>query len=740
MPRTRFRFLLLPVLTLAGAVTFAEENAPPADLAFFDRIVTFEAVFPEPEIRARYERREPVEPLAREKPDVREYMFGLIPLPGMGEHHHSVIYMFWEPARDSFVPGMTPFPKRRPWDADFAELGFLEGADFAARTFDGHYDLHIYWGTFLPDSFEVPAVDIERIAAEMMRRYRDFAGGNAPPADLAFIDRIVTCATVFAAPEMRARYWRDQPDTRDGIRAYGFGTVWQDKEDEVADSWVIVTWMRAGMFDRPPMQNDDMVVGSARTFDGLHDIFVAWLKSDDPPAAVLGFDAGETARNLADAYRRYPREPEVFSGDAAAGCAPFPPETAKESFRRSPLPDMNLSFLDPIVTLDAVFPEPEARARHTMRPPENPPEMPGTRNYTFNLLALPGMDERHFSRITVTWEPAGDHSASGLTHSPKRRPLDADLAKLGFLEYASFGTRTPDGLYNLEVSWHTFLPDAFELPVFDVKEAALDILRRYSVFVYRDLKPFRHFDVTADRRFATLRLALQMKLIMGKKNRETNRFCVLGYEWENGKRQAPIFWQEGQEMFWWNGVGGSAHWDERWGEVDPIAVHAEQNVLDADSVAVPGPKNYGYLPLSGDMVDVDCERNGAWYVGETQTTSEGDVFDSCRGYILPRAGADAVIRDCEENGVWQCHRAVRSASALRTRSLFPARCRSFVVADGRMNEAKAFFLEDVAAGDRGLACLQGETFNPRGETARKRASQRLLFRKSQEKGRQDKGQ
>ncbi len=42
-------------------------------------------------------------------------------------------------------------------------------------------------------------------------------------------------------------------------------------------------------------------------------------------------------------------------------------------------------------------------------------------------------------------------------------------------------------------------------------------------------------------------------LLWKDRNRTANHFCILGVQWDNGRFEIPVFWQEGKRLFYWEG-------------------------------------------------------------------------------------------------------------------------------------------------------------------------------------------
>lgn len=147
---------------VASPVSVSAPAAPSADLAKFDRFVSAETVFPDPAVRARYRALVPVTENRQ-----RSYAFQLLPQPGMDEKRHfGLVTVTW--ARGgSFVkvPGASVAP---------AGVGGPGGGfvDAFAQTADGAFDVRVTQGMLLPAGVELPAFDIQKAAAEMVRLYQ----------------------------------------------------------------------------------------------------------------------------------------------------------------------------------------------------------------------------------------------------------------------------------------------------------------------------------------------------------------------------------------------------------------------------------------------------------------------------------------------------------------------------------------------------------------------------------------
>jgi hypothetical protein len=157
--------------------------------------------------------------------------------------------------------------------------------------------------------------------------------------------------------------------------------------------------------------------------------------------------------------------------------------------------------------------------------------------------------------------------------------------------------------------------------------------------VYRRL-PVRYFDTTTDAKFSAPQLAMKMLLIYESKNQRTNHFCVIGYEWGDGDRQAPVFWKEGEKIIWWDG-GSSESRDD----LNSIAVYAKRNILGKDTVDTAdeiGTSTYLMLRSGVEAIIQDCTKNGNWYVIEPFK-----VPPPCKDYECDMPGVDPLSQQIE---------------------------------------------------------------------------------------------
>jgi len=180
---------------------------------------------------------------------------------------------------------------------------------------------------------------------------------------------------------------------------------------------------------------------------------IAWL----PLAAALGLslagcgDAGTPPQNAPVA------PPAVVSAPVAPGAA-------------APAALADVALFDRFVNVETVFPDPAVRARYRAQPPvtEN-----GQRSYAFQLLPQSGMDEkRHFGLVTITWARGGSFVKPGAA-----APSGVGGPGGGFIDAFA---QTADGAYDVRVTQGMLLPAGVELPAFDIRKAAADMVRLYQ--------------------------------------------------------------------------------------------------------------------------------------------------------------------------------------------------------------------------------------------------------------------
>jgi hypothetical protein len=160
-------------------------------------------------------------------------------------------------------------------------------------------------------------------------------------------------------------------------------------------------------------------------------------------------------------------------------------------------------------------------------------------------------------------------------------------------------------------------------------------------FVYRDPKPVRHFDPETDPRFSDPELALKMRIIYKEENpaikeplrlnQRAQHFCIVGYEWQDGKRQVPVFWREFGEIIWWWGRDDNESADSEYG-IYSFYPRSRSTDVERDTVStVDGLRGSSYLIVRSGVIEVirDCALYGRWHVIEPFEIPP--VCDSGRG-------------------------------------------------------------------------------------------------------------
>ena len=143
------------------SATAVTPTAAETDFALFDRLVTAESVFPDPVQRGLYRMLPPVTESGQ-----RTYTFHLNPQPGMDkERHFNLVTITW--ARGGQLV-KTPGSVVAPSGVGGPGGGFI---DAFAQTNDRAYDVRVSQGMLLPNSVNVPAFDVEKAAANMIRLY-----------------------------------------------------------------------------------------------------------------------------------------------------------------------------------------------------------------------------------------------------------------------------------------------------------------------------------------------------------------------------------------------------------------------------------------------------------------------------------------------------------------------------------------------------------------------------------------
>jgi len=140
------------------------EPSADAQLVFFDRVVTPEAVFPGSAQRGLYRMLPPVTERGR-----RSYTFELDALPGLNvARHFDVITITW--TRGGALPAGTVsvLPGTGGPNGSFV--------DAVARTEDGVFEVRVSHGRLLPRSVDVPDFDVVGTAERLSLRYKQRQG------------------------------------------------------------------------------------------------------------------------------------------------------------------------------------------------------------------------------------------------------------------------------------------------------------------------------------------------------------------------------------------------------------------------------------------------------------------------------------------------------------------------------------------------------------------------------------
>jgi hypothetical protein len=173
--------------------------------------------------------------------------------------------------------------------------------------------------------------------------------------------------------------------------------------------------------------------------------------------------------------------------------------------------------------------------------------------------------------------------------------------------------------------------------------------------VYEPL-PVRHFDPETDPRFSDPELALKMRIIYKEEppsakkplrlNQRANHFCIIGYEWQDGRRQVPVFWRELGVVSWWRGRLNDQSADSE-GGVNSIAIFSRHTDVEKDTVSTETDLwGSTYLMIRSGVIAVirDCALHGRWIVI--------DPFE------IPPA-CDSNIGECDEPGVHPLSKRVK---------------------------------------------------------------------------------
>lgn len=116
------------------------------------------------------------------------------------------------------------------------------------------------------------------------------------------------------------------------------------------------------------------------------------------------------------------------------------------------------------------------------------------------------------------------------------------------------------------------------------------------------------FDIAEDKAFADPEQDMRYLLVQAKRNDSANHFCVVGYQWPDGKRKAAVHWQEGQRIVLWTGKSG-----------------VSDAFKYADSMAMANS-----VDLKDGLVDTDEQRFGSSFL-QLRSSAEGTLAD-CKAH------------------------------------------------------------------------------------------------------------
>jgi hypothetical protein len=127
---------------------------------------------------------------------------------------------------------------------------------------------------------------------------------------------------------------------------------------------------------------------------------------------------------------------------------------------------------DALVSPSAIFSDPSQRALYKAHAPSTDD---GRRSYVFELTHQAGMTpNRHFHLITITWARAGTFVTSG---GAPRSQSSTGGPNGGFVDAAA---QTADKAYDVNVAEGMLLPDAVQVPDFDLAKAAAALVQSYN--------------------------------------------------------------------------------------------------------------------------------------------------------------------------------------------------------------------------------------------------------------------
>lgn len=135
--------------------------------------------------------------------------------------------------------------------------------------------------------------------------------------------------------------------------------------------------------------------------------------------------------------------------------------------------------------------------------------------------------------------------------------------------------------------------------------------------------------------------ALQYYLLKEGKNSDNNHFCMVGYDWQDGRRSAVLFWREGNDIF--------DHWvlGQHPDENDYMSLTYSHIVDQKTAVFTPEKRREFYtedeihddpdiIPMYGfSQNDVDRQRRDCDEYGEIIVISAFSPPQNCRNTDIP---------------------------------------------------------------------------------------------------------
>jgi hypothetical protein len=306
--------LSIAACTTTGSSAQVEASSVPAnvetakDLSFFDSIVTPEAVFPDPIVRALY-RESPTTIISKEQRIYQFNLYGLYESPEMdpARDAHDIDVLVWVPSKKVSV-------KKNHYDYSKDIPGRIEEySKFETPTPDGLYAIRITSNVWLPKADNVPKFDPESTAKRLLLNYSQDSNQTklqALPAPSAseetekdFFDSIVTPEIVFPDPAVRALYEGLPPVTLDnGWRGYTFMLIRQSAMKKRHFCIITVLWAPAGTFPQGSKgtggPGGGFVNFSTQTSDGKYDLRISLADRLPVAANAPVFDLDSTAKRL----------------------------------------------------------------------------------------------------------------------------------------------------------------------------------------------------------------------------------------------------------------------------------------------------------------------------------------------------------------------------------------------------------------------------------------------------------